>query len=70
MIGPWRKDGREIKLDRTAPFNRVWAEPVEKLAKEWGLSGRGLAKACRRDPGAAPRILGPAWSGCAQTAAP
>jgi hypothetical protein len=22
--------------------------PVEKLAKEWGLSGRGLAKACRR----------------------
>jgi hypothetical protein len=22
--------------------------PVDKLAKEWGLSGRGLAKACRR----------------------
>ena len=27
---------------------RVWAELVYTLAKSWGLSGRGLAKACKR----------------------
>ena len=47
-IGGWSRDGREIRLDRSALFERVWTVPVEKLAKEWGLSGRGLAKACRR----------------------
>jgi hypothetical protein len=46
-IREWR-DGRELRLDREVLFERVWAVPVEKLAKEWGLSGRGLAKACRR----------------------
>ena len=48
QIGGWRRDGREVRLDRAALFDRVWSEPVEKLAKDWGLSGRGLAKACRR----------------------
>jgi hypothetical protein len=47
-IGAWRPNGREIRLDRAALFARVWSEPVEKLAKEWGLTGRGLAKACSR----------------------
>jgi ankyrin repeat protein len=47
-IGGWRRDGRELRLDRSALFERVWTVPVEALAKEWGLSGRGLAKACRR----------------------
>jgi ankyrin repeat protein len=47
-IGAWGRDGHEIRLDRGGLFDRVWAEPVEKLAKEWGLSGRGLAKACQR----------------------
>ncbi len=47
-IGIWRRDGREVRLDRAALFDRVWSEPVEKLAKERGLSGRGLTKACRR----------------------
>src|SRR5208283_4472835 len=47
-VGAWRRDGREIRLDRAALFDRVWSDPVEKLAKEWALSGRGLAKACRR----------------------
>jgi hypothetical protein len=47
-IGTWRNGGREIRLDRAALFDRVWSEPVEKLAREWGLSGRGLAKACNR----------------------
>lgn len=47
-IGAWRRDGREFRLDRAALFNRVWSEAVEQLAKEWGLSGRGLAKWCHR----------------------
>lgn len=47
-IGSWRRDGREIRLDRPALFEHVWTVPVETLAREWGLSGRGLAKACRR----------------------
>ncbi len=46
-IGAWRRDRRELRLDRPALFERVWTVPVETLAKEWGLSGRGLAKACR-----------------------
>jgi hypothetical protein len=37
-----------LRLTREALYERVWAEPVEKLAKSWGLSGRGLAKACKR----------------------
>lgn len=48
QIGGWRSDGHEVRLDRAALFDRVWSEPVEKLAKDWGLSGRGLAKVCRR----------------------
>ena len=47
-IGGGRWGGREIRLDRAALFERVWTEPIEKLAKEWALSGRGLAKACQR----------------------
>ena len=47
-IGAWRRDRRELRFDRPALFERVWTVPVETLAKEWGLSGRGLAKACRR----------------------
>ena len=47
-IGGWSRDGCHLRLDRSALFDRVWSVPVDKLAKEWGLSGRGLAKACRR----------------------
>jgi hypothetical protein len=47
-IGPRRRDGREIRLDRAALFECVWSEPVSTLADKWGLSDRGLAKACRR----------------------
>ena len=47
-IGGWHRDGLELRLDRSTLFERVWTVPVETLAKEWGLSGRGLAKACRR----------------------
>ena len=35
-------------MDRAALFERVWFEPVENLARTWGLSGRGLSKACQR----------------------
>jgi len=48
QIGGWRSGGREIRMDRAALFERVWSEPVENLAKTWGLSGRGLSKACQR----------------------
>ena len=48
QIGTRQQNGREIKLDRAALFELIWSEPVETLAKRWGLSGRGLAKACQR----------------------
>jgi hypothetical protein len=47
-IGSRRPSCREIKLDRTMLFERIWAEPAAKLAEAWGISGPGLAKACRR----------------------
>jgi ankyrin repeat protein len=46
--GGWNRKGRDIHLDRPALFERVWSGPVDKLAKEWGLSDRGLSKACGR----------------------
>jgi hypothetical protein len=47
-IGERRWSGTPLRLTREALYERVWAEPVDKLAKPWGLSGRGLAKACKR----------------------
>jgi hypothetical protein len=47
-VGLRRQAGREVRLDRKTLFEQVWNEPVEKVAKEWGLSGRGLAKVCQR----------------------
>ncbi len=47
-IGTDRSDAREIRLDRAELFERVWSEPVSKLADRWGLSGPGLAKHLRR----------------------
>lgn len=48
QIGGWSRNGRHVSLDRPALFERVWSIPVDQLAKEWGLSGRGLSKACAR----------------------
>ena len=48
QIGNRHAQGREIRLDRTALFEKVWSEPIEKLAKALGLSGRELARACHR----------------------
>lgn len=47
-IGAPRPGTKQVPMDRTTLFERVWSVPVEKLAMEWGLSGRGLAKACSR----------------------
>jgi hypothetical protein len=48
QIGGWSRNGRYVHLDRPTLFERVWSMPVDKLAKEWGLPGRGLSKACSR----------------------
>jgi hypothetical protein len=37
-----------IDISRKDLYERVWAEPIQKLSKEYGLSDVGLAKACRR----------------------
>ncbi len=37
-----------IILTRKELYESVWKEPIVKLAKEWGMSDVGLAKACRR----------------------
>jgi len=39
---------RSKTIDRQALYELVWSEPMLSLAKRWGMSGRGLAKACRR----------------------
>jgi hypothetical protein len=36
-------------LTREELYERVWKEPMTKLAKEFGLSDRGLAKICERN---------------------
>ena len=36
-------------MKREALYNLVWAVPVSKLARQFGLSGRGLAKLCQRE---------------------
>lgn len=47
-LGHQDRNGTDLRLDRRALYERVWSTPVYKLAEEWGLSDRGLAKACHR----------------------
>lgn len=47
-VGPWRPDAREVRVSRKDLYDRVWSEPVMKVAEKWGLSGTGLKKICRR----------------------
>jgi len=47
-VGRWKPNGREIKMARAELFERVWSQPVAKLAEEWGITGNGLKKVCRR----------------------
>lgn len=37
------------EFSRRELYDRVWKEPMTKIAKEFGLSGRGLAKICERN---------------------
>jgi hypothetical protein len=41
-------DNETIFLKREALYKMVWSEPVSKLAREYGLSDRGLGKICKR----------------------
>lgn len=47
-IGRRRKNTQETHLSREELYERVWSTPVSILAEEWGLSDRGLSKACRK----------------------
>ncbi len=38
-----------ITLTREQLFEKVWATPIQRLAKDFGLSDVGLAKLCRRN---------------------
>ncbi len=37
-----------VTVTRKQLYDRVWAEPVDAVAKQYGLSNVGLGKACRR----------------------
>ena len=37
-----------IAISRKDLYERVWAEPIQKVSKDYGLSDVGLAKICRR----------------------
>lgn len=38
----------ETKLTIQQLYDRVWTEPIHRIAKEFGLSDRGLGKFCER----------------------
>lgn len=38
-----------VQIKRKELYQRVWSEPVTKLAKEFGLSDVGFAKLCKRN---------------------
>jgi len=39
---------QSAELTREELYAQVWAEPMTKVAKHYGLSDRGLAKTCAR----------------------
>jgi hypothetical protein len=43
-----KKEGNSVLLTREELYEMVWAQPVVKLAKEFGVSDVAVAKACRR----------------------
>lgn len=47
-IGHGRLGSAQVRLTRKEFFELVWTKPVSKLAEEWGMSDRGLGKACSR----------------------
>lgn len=42
-----RKDSRSVT--RAALYDLIWKRPMLKVAPEFGMSGNGLAKLCRRE---------------------
>ena len=36
-------------LNRKALYDLVWAKPISTVAKDYGLSDRGMAKLCERN---------------------
>jgi len=48
LVWRWTLEEMSIGLTRQELYDRVWAEPIDKLCKEFGISDVGLAKACRR----------------------
>ena len=47
--GTFMSDAAELlKLQRNELFEMVWREPLSKIASRLGISGVGLAKACKR----------------------
>lgn len=43
-----RGAGQELRMTRKELYDRVWTEPVTKVAEAWGISDNGLRKQCRR----------------------
>ncbi len=39
---------KEYKISREALYELIWSRPMWKVAPEFGISGAGLAKLCRR----------------------
>lgn len=48
QIGRRRHGAEQVRITRSELYDHVWRQPISELAPTWGLSGRGLAKACRR----------------------
>ena len=36
------------RYDRAVLYEQVWAQPVQVVAKSYGISGVGLGKVCRK----------------------
>ena len=37
-----------VTVTREALYELIWATPIDRLAKDYGISGRGLQKICER----------------------
>jgi ankyrin repeat protein len=48
QIGQRRHGDVPLSMTRSELYDHVWRRPISEVAATWGLSGPGLAKACRR----------------------
>jgi hypothetical protein len=44
----YARDKSWRRITRAELYAKVWSEPIVKIAKEFGISDRGLAKTCKR----------------------